>query len=253
MTSAAISILTWQPVLGLAPAVVKVFEALKGWEPTHWDVDERTRLPYSVGDLLAKVESGKHQGLVYLARKKAPKYLLTLAKSWRPNVPDVVDFKATGRLTDKQQREVFDLGDALVTVSKPEFGVVVPITWSEDDNERAERYARPMFLGPKELQQYGLDGLGARTYLSSRLVERLGHDRLSKSGVVSDLDWGGIVVDLLANPWEQTAEALIERSEHARKVLGESGMLGHYEGLRGIEFIPAPKWTPLDPPGPAPL
>ena len=243
-----VGVQTWSRLCD-APVAGRLLDALEGgatFAPTHYGEDEFARLPYDRPAILARV--GKAYTIT-VARKKAVKYIATFVatKGLHPSEAYALSFYTKGGCPPSSVPEAYALGDRLAAALKPEIAYVQPTGNALGD--RAKAFGGGSGHSWQMIRDYGLPSLSARTWLGAELTARIGRDLLEKSGcVVREAPWGGVVVDLVPEPWKADVELLFTKQQAAQKVLRKSGMFGVYEGIDGIDTKPGPKWTPLAPP-----
>lgn len=70
---------------------------------------------------------------------------------------------------------------------------------------------------PVEFCPNGPLALGAKTYFGGRILDMFGKDLLLNSpGVVSELSWGGICIDLLKDPLSADSDTLLDNWLHSK-------------------------------------
>ena len=139
---------------------------------------------------------------------------------------------------DTQLQQVFALGSTLAGKLKPLFGTVQPV-WlgqGQDDNV-ADR------LDADEYRNFGPRSICARTFLGPMLVGLIGRENLDDCGVASDTRWGGVEVDLLAEPWRYGIREIGKARKRALALMAKTGIFGDYSLAR--KYKPGPRWIEI--------
>ncbi|MEZ5119957.1 MAG: hypothetical protein R2686_08660 [Candidatus Nanopelagicales bacterium] len=97
-------------------------------------------------------------------------------------------------------------------------------TWSTDSERLLHRvnsctpaYSDYFRIGPR--------GLGTRTTFGPHYVEQFGRERLLSTPVhVTELEWGGIQLDLVEEPWNASEEDLVAAWERGMEHLAPAGI-----------------------------
>lgn len=216
--------------------------------PETWSIDDRTFRPYEHDDV-ARLASGQPSAfMLQLKRGKRIKHTTMVRFD---NSPGMI-IEVVPKTPAKDWPQLFELSDALVASYQPELawthiasGFKPPFA-----NSTAEtNYLMDSGVTGISLvyNDYGPGGLGLRTYIGPRLIELFGRDLLLKTpAVVTELDWGGIRIDLVAQPWQASLDDLAAAWEGAMEHLRPAnlfakprrGLEGHVSFERNERFTP---------------
>lgn len=225
------------------PGLAALLDALgrdPGLLPTHWGPDSRTRDPFDRDRMIAEVTAYQSEFYVpVLRRRKAPAYeAFFSAKSSGLNY---IELQVKGPVKDADTPRFFALADALAQALTPELAFVHPI-W--DRGEESQLYSASGVLSLKELQEFGLNPVCARTWYSPRLAGEIGRERLVQAGLsIENTAGGGVRVDLVPDPSQSDFEMLHRRQTEAMAALAPSGLYADY--TRFNDFVPGPRWVPF--------
>ncbi|MGG4552085.1 hypothetical protein [Paenibacillus humicus] len=228
--------------------LLSVFDKYDKFIPNQWGDSELTKVDYNRPEILEKVINNKTSE-VYLHRNNAVKY--TAQFDLDLNVRSIFDFEAHKLMSSKFWPAFFDLSDELATVSEPNFGVThifwpPTIPW-ETDEQRIHRWmnlaSSPV---PVEFHPNGPLGVGMRTYFGGYVLEMFGRDFLMNTpAIVTELEWGGIRIDLSEKPWELELNELILIWSRVMDYLETSNVLAipqFREDKRTVLFSPNEVW-----------
>ena len=88
--------------------------------------------------------------------------------------------------------------------------------------------------------------IGARTYFSGHILEMFDKELLQNSpAVVSELDWGGLCIDILNNPLESDSDTLLDNWLQVMKYLEPAQVMAipsFDEDQMGITYSPNVAW-----------
>lgn len=140
--------------------------------------------------------------------------------------------------------ELFDWARQLAEVLQPDFGAC----------HRMRRKGQcdlsnwSVAIRLMDFDRAGLPCIGERTYLSQRMVERIGLGRLRTSGFafecLNELDWG-VALEVQSNPWEVAVGDMCEQFPAIMQALNPAGIFGDYGAFGRNPFYgtPGPAWT----------
>ncbi len=89
-------------------------------------------------------------------------------------------------------------------------------------------------------------GIGARTYFSGHILEMFDKELLQNSpAVVSELDWGGLCIDILNNPLGSDSDTLLDNWLQVMKYLEPAQVMAipsFDEDQMGVTYSPNIAW-----------
>lgn len=205
--------------------------------PTHASRDARKRLPYDRPALLDALAGRPISGL-HLWRSKAPKYSNGyLSANDRTHNHVVADYAGAG-LNEQRLAELFAVWTRLAEATRTEFGFV----HSKFRNDQSEAYNYGVRVRLKDLRDYGLLTLYARTWFGPDLLAVIGEKRLLSIPNTRKTSWGGVELDLVEQPWLADFDTLFRRQKELGEVFRSWGVMGNYEDI--VQTLPGPSWTP---------
>jgi len=175
-----------------------------------WGLDDHTNRPYddqSIARLATDEPSGN---ILQLRRSKRIKHTTFLLLGTQPGISIELSPKTHAR----DWPALFELGDALAEVYRPDFAWVHLFADVEPpfaEPVEATRFLMDAGVGGAgaAYEDFGPGGLGLRTYIGPRFVQLFGHALLlATPAVVAELPWGGIRVDLVEQPWQAAPSVL---------------------------------------------
>lgn len=194
----------------LAP-VLDALAADPLFAPETWSLSEGSAQPFDRERVLAAASARNEFFVMQLRRKKRVAHRAYVRlDSARPEL----SVEPPPKTPPRDWPHLFALADALATAAKPD------IAWAhlfaETPRPPADEADATQLLidagvvgGSSLLYDYGPCGLGLRTYLGPRLVALAGRDLLlSTPAVVAETSWGGVRIDLVAEPWQASREEL---------------------------------------------
>jgi hypothetical protein len=193
----------------LAPIIQALADAPL-FAPETWGLDERSANPFDTTQALRNADGEASQYILQLRRKKRLKHTTFIRLSDRPAL--IVELPEKTRAED--WHHLFSLGDSLSAAYQPDIAwahlfskVRPPLTTADAETQWLIDSG---VVGSSSLYyDYGPGGLGLRTYLGPRLVALFGRDLLlSTPAQTTELDWGGIRLDLVAEPWQAAQSEL---------------------------------------------
>jgi hypothetical protein len=75
------------------------------------------------------------------------------------------------------------------------------------------------------------------------MVALIGEERIRSAGVATPLSWGGLRLDLVAEPWTADIATLKERQSTAVAAIAPSQVLGDYS--HPVKYKPGARWVPI--------
>lgn len=195
--------------------LLNIFELNKEFIPTHWGTNERVRLEYDREEILKKVLI-EGRTTIYVHRNKSPKYTGYFDTETDNIYITFFNLEFNKSMAKKYRERFFNFADEIAKIIKPSFGVVsivwdLPYGW----NNEHERLREWMFYGsqavPSKFFGYGPKGVAMKTYFSDDVVKLFTREMLLNSpAIVSELDWGGICINLSPKPWEEASDNLLQ-------------------------------------------
>ncbi|MGG2017870.1 hypothetical protein [Bacillus sp. S10(2024)] len=229
--------------------LLDVFESNEKFAPTHWGNCETVRVEYNREEIIEKVISERRVSEVHLYRDKSVNY----RGSFKVNLShgSFLNFEFHKSIPKKLWSAFFELSDQIAEVVKPLYGVAqicwpVPYPW----NTERERLLMWMNISslpiPVRFLPNGPLGIGARTYFGGHILDMFGRDLLLNSpAVVSELNWGGICMDLLKNPLEADGDILLDSWLHVMEYLEPAQVIAlpsFDEDRMGVTYSPNVAW-----------
>jgi hypothetical protein len=228
--------------------LLDVFENNEKLTPILWGNYERIRLKYNKAEIIEKVLTKKLDfEEVFLYRNKSIKYSshFDTAVNLRP----FFNLEVDKSMPKKYWQMFFELSDQIAEIVKPRYGVT-SIVWTSKipwENDR-ERLRRLMYYcetpAPVDFPNGPL-GVGMRTYFSGDVLDLFGRDIFKNiPGVVTELDWGGIRVDLYDKPWEVDPDKLFDKWMEVMNYLESTQILAipSFKMNKAIFFSPNNTW-----------
>jgi hypothetical protein len=244
-----IAMYTWTSLIqpSSLSSLLSTFESQDGLEPTHWSTDDPEGegftgyQPYSRDSFLAKVSGlREHDGLPGLYRREVPQYTVLLRNTYLNFKSISVDFEKKIRAIDTS--EIYAWAGALVSSIDAEVAFIEP-AWDNIDYD----YKYTTGVRAEDLYSYGLKTLSARTWFGSYLVELIGQERLHNcGGYIQETESGGILLDLVKDPWQTDAQTLTDAQKEIKGNLESTGVFGDYTRL--LKLTPGANWSPFPQP-----
>ncbi|MBJ8117797.1 MULTISPECIES: hypothetical protein [Bacillus] len=194
--------------------LLDVFESNEKFAPTHWGNCETVQVEYNRQEIIEKVILEQRVSEVHLYRDKSVIYRGSF--KIKLNRRSYLEFEFHKSIPKKLWCAFFELSDQIAEIAKPSFGVA-HVFWKANYPWNTERESLHMKMNisslpiPVRFLPNGPLGVGARTYFSSYILEAFDKKLLLNSpGVVSELNWGGLSIDLLQNPLEAHIDTLLD-------------------------------------------
>ncbi|MGG2017861.1 hypothetical protein [Bacillus sp. S10(2024)] len=229
--------------------LLDVFESNEKFAPTHWGNCETVRVEYNREEIIEKVISERRVSEIHLYRDKSVNY----RGSFKVNLShgSFLNFEFHKSITQKFWPTFFMLSDQIAEIAKPRFGVAqicwpVPNPWNTE-RERLQKWMNISSLPiPVRFLPNGPLGIGARTYFGGHILDMFGRDLLLNSpAVISELNWGGICIDLLKNPLEADGDILLDSWLHVMKYLEPAQVMAipsFHESRMVVTYSPNVAW-----------
>ncbi|TWD92475.1 hypothetical protein FB550_11728 [Neobacillus bataviensis] len=229
--------------------LLNVFESNGKFAPTHWGNSEIVKVEYNRNEIIERVVSDSNITEIYLYRDKDVKYLGSFEVNWSPRSFLKLEFHKS--IPKKLWPVFFELSDKIAEIVKPCYGVT-HIFWPSAYPWNTERERLNMWMDlcanpvPVRFLPNGPLGVGVRTYISSHIMEMFGKEFLLNSpGVVSELNWNGIRIDLLSEPWKADNETLLDSWLRVMEYLESSNVMAipdFDDDHMGVSFSPNIAW-----------
>lgn len=229
--------------------LLDLFESNEKFAPTHWGNSETVRVEYNRQEILEKVISERTVSEVYLYRDKSVNYTGRFQVNW--SYRSFMEFEFHKSIPEKLWPAFFDLSDRIAEISKPSYGVT-QIFWPLSYPWNTERERLQMWMEissqpiPVRFFPNGPLGVGARTYFSGHILEMFDRGFLLNSpATVSELDWGGIGINLLHNPLEADIDTLLDSWLSVMEYLEPAEIIAvpsFDEDRMGVTFSPNVAW-----------
>lgn len=196
-------------------SILNVFETNDYFKPTSWGNSELVKVDYDRDEIRERIILKQPRfSELYLQRTQSIEYSgrVDLISNFRnyfgfyfKNIPQEL------------WTEFYELSENFASIIKPRYGIThgfwpVSTPW-QTERERLHKWMNfcsqpaPVNFGP-----CGPTGMGTRTYFSGDILDLFGRDVIRNIPAnVTDLDWGGIRIDLVEKPWEAEANELLDR------------------------------------------
>jgi len=201
--------------------LLKVFESHEKFEPNKWGNWERARLDYNKSEIINLANLDKIDE-VYLHRKSLIKYSGSFDLNWSSR--SYLDFEMNKSTSQKYWSTFFEIFDRVAEIVKPRYGLT-HITWDvvrpwTNEHERLKDWMAYASNPAPVDYPHGPCGLGIRTYFGGDILELFDREIFKTiPAIVTEMEWGGIRIDLVDKPWEADPELLFERWLDAMKHL----------------------------------
>lgn len=195
--------------------LLNIFETKDYFKPTLWGNSEMVKLDYDRAEIKERITMQQPRfSELYLQRTDSIEYSgsFDLISSFRAYFG--FDFKNTPK---KLWPEIYELSEVIASIIKPRYGIThgfwpVSTPW-QSERDRIHKWMNfcsqpaPVNFGPS-----GPLGMGTRTYFSGDILDLFHKETfLNIPADVTETDWGGIRVDLVAKPWEADVNELLDR------------------------------------------
>jgi hypothetical protein len=227
--------------------VLEAIQADPALAAEEWGLDEQSLRPIDLDQAASVARGVSSPHMLRLQRGKRVRQSTLIRLNRYPAVITEVP-PAT---PPQDWHHLFEFGDPLARAFRPDVAWVhvfrtdgEPV--SGGDPRRFEMDMGVTGSGPV-YDEDGPGGLGMRTYIGPHLVEAFGRDRLLSTPVPStELDWGGVRLDLVERPWEAPEAELLAAWQAAMSHLRpaevfsevERGGDGYVYFRRGRRFEP---------------
>jgi hypothetical protein len=229
--------------------LLDIFESNDKFSPTHWGNSEQIKVEYDRNEIIEKI-SEKSISEVFLHRDRTVKYTGSF-KVNNMSPRSYLNFDFHKSMPKKMWPAFFELSDKIAGIIKPSFGVThifwPPIyPWSNDNDRNHIWMNLCSYPVPVKFLQNGPMGVGTRTYFSRHILEMFGKSLLKNAtAVISELDWGGMSIDIIEKPWDADVSVLLDNWLKVMNYLGASDVIAipSFDKSRmGVTFSPSPSW-----------
>ncbi|UNL83216.1 hypothetical protein [Priestia koreensis] len=229
--------------------LLDIFESNEKFTPMHWGNDETVRVEYNREEILEKVVLERRVSEVYLYRDKSVQYTGRFQVNWSHRSFLELEFHKS--IPQKFWSAFFEISDQIAETAKPCFGVSqifwpLAYPWNSEHDQLQmwmEISSQPI---PVRFLPNGPLGVGARTYFSNYILEMFDKEFLLNSpAFVSQLDWGGIRIDLLDNLSDRDINTLLDRWLNVMDYLKSTQVMAipsFDEDRMGVTFSPNAAW-----------
>jgi len=239
---ARIVILGWQPFYRrpVRRSLLAAIDQAQVPPPDHWGLGDGPPEPLDRAQF-SESPIGRGPMVAELVRKERPAWQAEMSlddRAWLNLVTSGEDLDLIGTAA------WFRLADALVDALQPDlaFAHLDARTELLAESERERRIVIDAgIVNGNEYYERGPGGLGMRTWIGPWVLRQLGTDRvrqLPPPAVVRPTDWGGLCVDLIAEPWQAEPQALAEAFAAAMAVLVPAGFFSNFRGFTNNK----PRW-----------
>jgi hypothetical protein len=245
----SIGMYTWSSLTQASSlsSLLRAFESQDDLKPTHWSFDDpgssksSRYQPYDRDSFLTAVSSlREHQDLPELYRREDPQYVVYLVKTHLKF--NRIGIKFEKKLQDNDISKIYAWAGALVSSIGAEVAFIEP-AWDDIDYD----YEYIASTKAKDLLTCGLDSIAARTWFGSHLVKLIGQDLLHNcGGYAQDIKSGGVLLDLVENPWQTDAQTLTDAQKKVKGNLESTGIFGDYARVPLVK--PGANWSPFPQP-----
>jgi hypothetical protein len=204
-------------------SVLQALQANPLFSAETWGLDERSNKPYEESKILLVANGKSSPFVLQLRRKKKIQHTTTIRLSNRPGV--IVNVPPNTPSQD--WFNIFELGDSLASAYQPDIAWIhlfadLELPFS-DEHQKTQFIMDSGVVGSgSNYDDDGPGGLGIRTYIGPRLIEIFGRDLLLNTPAsVTEMNWGGVRIDLVEEPWSASQVALVSAwkvaMEHLRQ------------------------------------
>lgn len=171
----------------------------------QWGYSERGGNKFDAEKVLAHDTGDASQETLQFRRRRGVRYQMRMHLGRRPNLV----WELEPPPPPEALPELFEVTEGLANAYEPDVLWIKARTSAKFDfNDDASRIQRLMDSStggaPVHYRDDGVGGLGIRTVLGPLLIEQIGRDLLGAlpaPAVVKDLPWGGMLIDLVPEPW----------------------------------------------------
>lgn len=233
----------------------KIFEELlkhPKFVPEQWGYSERGGNKFDAEKVLAHDTGGASQETLQFRRRRGVRYQMRMHLGKRPNL--VWEFEPPP--PKDAWPELFELTEGLANAYQPDVLWVKARTSGKfdfsDEPSRVQRLMDSSTGGaPVHYRDDGVGGLGIRTVFGPLLADQIGRDLLATlpaPAVIKDLKWGGVLIDLVAEPWSKQMTEVRESWVASMKHLEPNSFMTKLELLPNGSVrrtVPkTPEWNP---------
>ncbi|MEK4733284.1 hypothetical protein [Paenibacillus sp. FSL L8-0641] len=230
-------------------SILNIFETKDYFKPTSWGNSETIKVDYDRDEIKERIILQQPRfSELYLQRAHSIEYSgsFDLISNFRAYFG--FDFKNTPK---KLWPEIYELSENIASIIKPRYGIAhgfwpVSTPW-QSERDRLHKWMNfcsqpaPVTFGP-----CGPLGMGTRTYFSGDILDLFNKEIfLNIPANVTETDWGGIRVDLVAKPWEADANELLDRWICVMDYMEQYDVFAipnFSESRRSVSFNPNKAW-----------
>jgi hypothetical protein len=179
--------------------------------PEQWGYSERGGNKFDADKVLAHDAGDASQETLQFRRRRGVRYDMRMHLGRRPNLVWVFEPPPP----KETWQELFTIAEGFANAYEPDVLWVMARTsmkfnFDDADSRTQTLMARGTGGAPVHYRDHGVGSLGIRTVFGPQLVEQIGArllGSLPSPAVVKDLKWGGMLIDLVPEPWsKQMAE-----------------------------------------------
>lgn len=202
--------------------------------PDKYGYDERIRMKYNKRELIENILTGNSKfDYVFLHKTdKGIKY-----NGWfitKKSDRSYFKFRFSKNMNKKYFQYFFEKCDSIASIIKPRFGIAT--MWQdgiEINDDEMQGLNSCMYEStepiPAKFLSEGPLGVGLRTYFNEDIINLFGRDfLLNAPAYVEELDWGGIRMDLVEEPWNTEMDIVFESWIKVMDYLKEANVFSEY-------------------------
>lgn len=220
--------------------------------PEQWGYAERGGKKFDADAMLAHDAGGPSQYVLHFRRRRGARYEMRMSLHKRPNL--VWDFEPPP--PPELLPELFATAEAFANAYEPDVlwlkgRVKAPFDFNDEGSRIDELIDSSGEGAPVRYREKGVAGLGIRTVFGPLLADQIGRDLLAtlpRPAVVQQLKWGGVLIDLVPEPWSKPIAEVRESWVACMKHLEPNSFMTKVELLpnRAVRrTVPTtPGWNP---------
>ena len=191
--------------VGVKNGIVNVLLGHPKFVPEQWGYEERGGSKFDRDEVLGEIPTPG--SILFFRRRRGIRQEILMSLGNRPRLK--WDF--TPPPSTDGWPEIFGIAAELADAYQPDFSFVrakVDLELDQSDEASRTQYLMdsPGDCSPVWYRKEGVSGLGIRTIFGPLTADQVDRDRLHslpKPATVRDLKWGGVLVDLMPDPWSR--------------------------------------------------